>query len=69
MSDFARQFIQENLPSAGDELHEPAGSYLDFIEAVRALGLKYDAEDKEDRTYLTIYNQEDEGQHLRLVFG
>ncbi|MGF1512296.1 MAG: hypothetical protein ACFB5Z_01170 [Elainellaceae cyanobacterium] len=69
MSDFAKQFIQTHLPVAGDQVHEPAGAYLDFVEAVRALDLRYDAQDEEDRTYLTIYAQHDESKRLKLVFG
>jgi len=69
MSDFAKQYIQEHLSSGSDELHRPNATYLDFVEAARALNLKYDAEDREDRTYMTIYSDQKEGDRLKLVFG
>ncbi|MEO1523642.1 MAG: hypothetical protein AAFU78_23085 [Cyanobacteria bacterium J06633_2] len=70
MSDYAKQFIQEHLSSASNELHEPtSGTYLDFVEAAKELNLTYEAEDKEDQTFLTIYSGQQEGDRLKLVFG
>lgn len=69
MSDFAKQYIHDNLSSDSDKLHEPSGTYLDFLNAARELNLKYDAYDKEDRTFMTIYDSEDESKQLQLVFG